>query len=487
MARIRSAPFKQRYEVAPPETIEKIHDATLHVLEHTGVRIGSERVLKRLSNEGVQVDFDEQRARFSPDFVESKLAMAPGHFMAAARDPECDLDIGGGRSYLATDGCPSDMYDLETGKRRRTTKEDLHNLMILADALPEIGLVWTAMAANDMPISNRPLHELYAKLTGTTKHIQQNSTYTEHGARGVIEMARVVAGGADELRARPLITNFQVCLSPLSWEEGHMDAMVEFADSGIPVGFCCMDLAMASAPASVAGTIVLANTEIVSGMVILQTLYPNHATYYVAYPTSIDARDGNMEAGWGPEELLMQGACQQLARRYKVPVTVGVGGTGAKVQNWQAGLQNALSAFLASIQPGDILSDAGTLYGSLIYSFESFLLDTEIFSLLCDMWDGYDFSVEAAGRADIEEVGPGNHFLGQKHTLDHMRDFWMPKYFNRATWEDWDAEGRPKPQDAARERVREILSTHETEPLPAGMDEELQKIIAAYEIPGEDD
>jgi trimethylamine--corrinoid protein Co-methyltransferase len=284
-----------------------------------------------------------------------------------------------------------------------------------------------------------------------------------------------------------LITNFQVSLSPLDWEEGHMDAMVVLADAGVPVGFCCMDLAMASAPASVAGTVVLANAEVVSGITILQTLYPGHPTYYVAFPTSIDARDGNMEAGWGPEELLMQGACQQLARRYQVPITVGVGGTGAKLANWQAGLQNALSAFLASVQPGDILSDAGTLYSSLIYSYESFLLDAEMFGFLCDLWEGYDFSREAAGIADIAEVGPGNHFLGQAHTLEHMRDFWMPKFFNRTTWEDWDAAGRPEPQDRAREKVREILDTHVTEPLPEDVDAELQRIIAAYELPEDDD
>jgi trimethylamine--corrinoid protein Co-methyltransferase len=486
MSRIRSAAITQRYQAVPTETIEKIHAATLHILEHTGVHIGSERILKRLADAGVTVDFENGRARFTPEFVEARLAEAPSHFLAAARDPECDLDIGGGRSYMATDGCPADLYDLDTGERRRTTKEDLRKLMVLADALPEIGLVWTAMAANDVPISNRPLHEFHAKLQGTSKHHQQNSTFNEHAARGAVEMARVVAGGEQALRDRPIITNFQVCLSPLSWEEGHVDAMAVFADAGIPVGFCCMDLAMASAPASVAGTVVLANTEIVSGMVILQTLYPGHPTFYVAFPTSIDARDGNMEAGWGPEELMMQAACQQLARRYKVPVTVGIGGSGAKVQNWQNGLQNGLSAFLASVQPGDILSDAGTLYDSLIYSYESFLLDAEIFDFLATMWDGYDFSDEAIGRPDIEEVGPGNHYLGQKHTLAHMRDFWTPKYFNRQTWEDWDAEGRLAPQDKARDRVREILATHEPMPLDPAMDAELQKIIAAYELPDDD-
>lgn len=486
MERIRSARFSQRYEVAPSEAIDKIHDATLQVLAQTGVRVGSDRVRKRLAEAGMEIDADTSRVRFRPEHVEAMLAQAPSHFLAAARDPGCDLDIGGGRSYLATDGCPADMYDFETGQRRRTTKEDLRKLMVLADALPEIGLVWTAMAANDVPIANRPLHELHAKLRGTTKHIQQNSTFSEHGARGVIEMARAVAGGEQALRERPLLTNFQVSLSPLDWEEGHLDAMTVFAEAGIPVGFCCMDLAMASAPASVAGTVVLANAEVVSGITILQTLYPGHPTFYVAFPTSIDARGGNMEGGWGPEELLMQGACQQLARRYQVPITVGVGGTGAKEPNWQAGLQNALSAFLASVQPGDILSDAGTLYTSLIYSYEAFLLDTEIFSFLCDLWEGYDFSRAAAGVADIAEVGPGNHFLGQQHTLDHMRDFWMPKYFNRMTWEDWDAAGRPTPKEAAHERVEQILATHETEPLSEDVDAELARIVEAYHLPDDD-
>jgi len=481
MARIRSSPFVRRYEVAPPEVIEKLHDATLRVLERTGVRIGSERVQGRLADAGANVDFDNGRVRFAPEFVEEKLALAPGAFFEAARDPECDLQVGSGRGYLGMDGCPSDILDLDTGERRRSTAEDLHKLAVIADAIPEVAYVWTAVAANDSPAATRTLHEFYAKVTGTSKHMLQNALYTELGARGIVEMSRAVAGGSDELRARPIVSNYQVCMSPLAWEAGGMDAMVVFADAGIPVGMCCMNIAMASAPASVAGTVVLANAEVVSGMVVLETLYPGHPTYYVAYPTSMDIRDGSIDPGWGPEELMMQGACQQLARRYGIPVHVGLGGTGAKTQNWQAGLQNALAAFLGSVMPGDLMSDAGSLLTGLVYSYESLLLDTEIYGLLCDMWETHDFGDEATGLDVIDAVGPGGLFLGQQHTLAHMRDFWMPRFFDRSTWEDWEESGRPEPADKAREQVREILATHEPQPLDADLDAELRRILAAYD------
>ena len=51
-------------------------------------------------------------------------------YLHASADFVALLDeASGGRAYLATDGCPSDMYDLDTGARRRTTNEDLRKLM----------------------------------------------------------------------------------------------------------------------------------------------------------------------------------------------------------------------------------------------------------------------------------------------------------------------------------------------------------------------
>ena len=126
-----------------------------------------------------------------------------------ARDPALDLVLDGTRGYLSTDGCPGDMIDLETRRRRGGTKADLAELTRLADALPEIAFMWQCVSANDSPVPVRPIHETHAQLVSTTKHIQQMTAVDGSNARGIVEMARAVAGDADRLRARPLLSNFQ--------------------------------------------------------------------------------------------------------------------------------------------------------------------------------------------------------------------------------------------------------------------------------------
>jgi trimethylamine--corrinoid protein Co-methyltransferase len=77
----------------------------------------------------------------------------------------------------------------------------------------------------------------------------------------------------------------------------------------------------------------------------------------------------------------------------------------------------------------------------------------------------------------IEAVGPGGHFLAEEHTRVHMRERWRSELFGKDAWEAWEAAGRPEPRDRARDRVREILATHEPEPLPEDLDGELRAIV----------
>jgi len=227
---------------------------------------------------GQQVDFENGRIRFDPGFVEAALAMVPRTFTLGSRDRELDMALDGERGFLGTDGCPADVIDLDTKKRRRGTKQDLADLTKIADALPQVAFMWQQVSANDIPVPVRPMHETHAQLLNTSKHIQQMTAIDGFNARGIVEMVSTIAGGADALRAHPILSNFQCSISPLHWDGPPIDAMRIFAEAGIPVGMCAMPLAGASAPLSVAGLMTIANAEILSGVTILQTLVPGAKT-----------------------------------------------------------------------------------------------------------------------------------------------------------------------------------------------------------------
>jgi len=478
---IRSLPWNFTVDVLSPDDLTKLHDNSLAILDKVGIAVKWAPAIDALADAGARVDRDANRVFFPPGLIEKQLALAPSSFLLAARDSALDLHIGGGHGYLATDGCVADIVDIDTGTRRRSTKQDLADVTRLADALPQIGFHWQPVSAGDTPNDTRPLHEVQAQFLNTAKHIQQMTVIDGENARGALEMARIVAGGAEELRRRPLMSNFQCSISPLAWEDGPLEAMVVFAEAGLPVGACSMPLSCATAPATVAGLLTIANAEILSGIAILETMHPGAPTFYVSYATSMDLNSGTLNLGWGPEELFAEMVCTQMARRYGIPSTVGTFGTGSKLPDWQAGVQNALSGFAKVFAPGDMLTAAGSLYGDRAYSFEALVLDAEIFDLLCHFADGYSFDEDHLAFGPISKVGPGGHFLANPHTLANMRESWMSGLFERRTWEDWEEEGRPSPVDGARERAREILGSHEPLPLPDGMEDELAKVIEAQE------
>src|SRR5581483_11272160 len=108
-------------------------------------------------------------------------------------------------------------------------------------------------------------------------------------------------------------------------------------------------------------------------------------------------------------------------------------------------------------------------------------LDAELFDLVRRLLDGWGTGEDDLALEVIEAVGPGGHFLGQAHTRTHMRELWMPRFFDRRPWEEWETAGRPGPRDAARDRVREILAEHEPDPPPEDAERELARIVESHE------
>ena len=460
--------------------LDAIHRASLQVLEKTGVVVPSARVRARLAAAGARVDDATARVRLPVQFVEEAVARAPATLTLAAREPALDLPLDGAHGWLSVDGSAAEIVDLETGERRPSTAADLVAVTRLADALPEIGFLWQGAEAGDVPVAVRPLHELRIQLSNSSKHVQLMTAVTPFAAEHAVAMARAVAGGADALRARPILSTFQVSLSPLTFEGEALEAAWVYAEAGVPAGFVAMAITCATAPATAAGTLVQTNAEVLAGIAILETLVPGAPTFYGACSTVMDLRTALVACG-GPEDLLYQAAFVQLARRYRLPVSVGTFAPGAKAPDWQAGLENGLSGMVSLLAGADMLSGAGLLHGARVFALEEMVLDAEVFGLLRHFAGGLATTPEDLATEVIEAVGPAGNYLAEDHTIATMRRLWQPRMFDRGTWEDWEAAGRPTARDRARERARALLAAHEPEALPGAVAAELDRIVAEAE------
>ena len=462
-----------------PDALAAVQGASLRVLAQTGIAVGSPGVRVRLAAAGAQVDGD--RVRFPAVFVEAAVALAPRGYLLAARDPACDLPLDGRHGYLSVDGSAAEMLDPETDVRRPSTAADLALVTRLADALPEIAFLWQGVEAGDAPAPVRPLHELRVQLANSRKHVQLMTAVTPLAARGAVAMARAVAGGAEALRARPILSSFQVSLSPLRFEGDALEAALVYAEAGVPAGFVVMPIACATAPATAAGVLVQSNAEVLAGIAILETLVPGAPTFYGACSTTMDLRTALVACG-GPEDLLFQAALAQLARSNGLPSSIGTFAPGAKRADWQAGVENGMSGLVSLLAGAEMLSGAGLLHAARVFALDEMVLDSEIFGLLCHLAAGISVSEDDLAVGAIGEVGPGGNFLAEDHTLAHMRQLWRPRLFDRGTWEDWEAAGRPEPRARARDRVRALLASHEVPPLPEGMPAELDRIVATFAV-----
>ena len=468
-----------KLEILSPEDVQKIHNATLDIIEQVGVRFPSVRALEIWSSFGATVDPSTMIVRIPGHVIDDALKKAPTEYALAARIPDQDLPLDGNHVFLGTDGCGVEVIDIETGALRGSCLQDVADIARIADRLPEIAFHWVAVSAQDCPPESRGLHELLAIWKNSTKHAQTESIYNEIEAKAAVEMASAIAGGREALRRRPVLSMMQCTTPPLGQDGGSVDAALIAAEAGIPVGFMTMTSCVTTGPATLAGTLAVGNAEVISALALIELAYPGAPVYYAAAQTSADLRSGAYTGG-GPEDFLFGAATNILSDFYNIPLSMGSFATGAKEPNWQAGIENSLSTLMASIVMSDMLLGAGLLHGSRIWSYEQLLMDCEIFEIVRKMMSGIEVNNETLAFDVIKAVGPGGNYLTQKHTRQHMRDLWVPQFMDRRPYDTW-SERKDGARDWARAKAREFLATHQPEPLDEKLSSELARIISSIE------
>ena len=470
---------KLKLEILTTEEVRKIHEATLWIIEHVGVRFPSQRALDIWEANGATVDREKKIVRVKGDVIEEALKRCPPVFPLAARDPAQDLPLDGNHVYLGTDGCGVEVIDLQTGQKRTSCLRDVEEIVRIADATEEVAFHWVAVSAQDTPVEARGLHEIKAVWENSTKHVQTESIYNVREAEAAMEMAALIAGGRDKLRERPVLSLMQCTAPPLGHDGGSLDAALIAAEHGIPTGFMTMAACLTTGPVTMAGNLAVGNAEVIAATALLQLAYPGAPVFYAAAQTASDPRLGCYTGG-GPEDYLFGAATNVLSDFYNIPLSMGAFATGAKEPNWQAGVDGSLSTFMASIVMSDMLLGCGFLHGSRIWSYAEMMMDCELFSIIHKMMQGIVVDEETLALETIANVGPGGHYLAQKHTRRHMRELFMPQFMDRRPYSEWETKG----DDArawATAKARKILAEHCPEPLDPKISLEMAKIIKSVE------
>ena len=297
--------------------LDDIHLATLEVLERSGVFVEDDEALDIFKDGGCRVDRDERIVRIPPHIVEDAVASAPGSFVLCGRDPKNDFLMGPGRVAFTNFSEGIRVIDVETGEYRDSTKEDVAAIARLNDYLGEMDTHEIAVGAKDVPPQTAAVHNTEQQLLNTTKPIGIGPLSGVE-CRAIYRMCAEVVGGADELRARPIVYGGVCPVSPLKLPRDVTEVIIESARWGIPDNILSMAMAGGSSPVTLAGTLVTHNAEVLAGITLAQLTERGAPVMYGSSTTAMDLKLAAASVG-SPEIALISAAVAQLARRYLLP------------------------------------------------------------------------------------------------------------------------------------------------------------------------
>ncbi len=456
--------------------IEQLHEASLHILSHTGVVFDEPQALVHFRRAGARVK--EKRVTLSRDLIESCLATVPAKYRLQARNPDRSVPIGGNWSAVMPGGGPPYVHDLE-GRRRPGTLDDVKRFAQLSAMSPEVHIMARkAVEAQDVPPSVRHLHCWEAILTLSDKPGQSGFPGGKAEAEDVLQMLALVFGGEAAINGMPVAHCSVNVNSPLRYDRPMLESLMLFASFGQPVLISSFVMAGVTGPATLAGALAQHNAEVLAGLVLTQLVRPGTPVLYGTASSNIDMRNAAPAIG-SPESLMSIVACAQLARHYGIPSRSGGALTDSPVPDAQSNYERAFT-MLTSILSGInyLMHGLGILESYLTLSYEQFVIDLELLRMISHMVQPPEVSAETLALDTIDQVGPGGFFLDAEHTLRHHRQaHFLPQIGLRKSYEQWLSEGAQDTITRANRRCREMLATYEKPPIDTKVEGELRDFV----------
>jgi len=452
--------------------IEQIHEASLWILKETGVKVLSEKVRRLLAENGAEVNGDI--VEIPKPLVEEAIKKAPKEITLCAREPKCDLKLPAGDSpFLSTSGFSPFVDDFETGERRKATRSDLRDFAIVSDYLDTLDYFWPIVIPGEIPPPLQELHALAIACENNRKHIQC-SCVTEKTARWQIRLAATIVGGEEELKKRPIFSTIHCPVAPLTFEKDSSEAMVMLARAGIPTAPMTMVLAATTAPATIAGTLAVANAEELAAMVITECANPGAPMIYTseAAPANMKTGEINYKA---PEYPLICAGAAQMARFYKIPSLVADVSLEEAPFDSLSFERNVLKVAMSFMSHTDLSPWLGSRDLALSASLNQVILDAEVCEHARAYLRRFELNDDTLALDVVHKVGPGGHFLGEKHTLEHFkREIWSRELSDAFIL---DVAVKGPFVERARAKVKEILATHTPSPVEEAVHKEMERIL----------
>ncbi|MBW1713747.1 MAG: trimethylamine methyltransferase family protein, partial [Deltaproteobacteria bacterium] len=436
---------RPEFRLLSAEKRERIHQATSEVLSQVGVRVLAPEAVDLLAGAGAEVKGD--LVKIPRRLVEESIEAAPKSITVYDRTGRPALALEGTNIHFGTGPTIQYILDPQTGQRRNSTMADIEKAARIVDYLPNLDFAMSMGLSGGVDPRSQGLHpritdrfDFAAMLKNTTKPLMF-STWGVDGLADCHRMALLCRGGDEAaFRDKPFIMHHSEPTSPLIHDRDPLENLLFCAEKSIPLIYVSGPVAGATSPVTLAGSMILANAECLSGLVIAQLKNEGAPVVYGGGISPMDMKTSVSYYG-GLENFLSHLAMMEMADFYGLPDFNTGGVSDAKALDHQAAIDYSLTLFQAALVGSNLIHDVDYLESGDTACWEAIIMADEIIDQIKIFLNGLTVNETTLAEDVIDRLGPGGSYLADRHTFEHFRSLWNPQYSDRSTRSGWQKAG----------------------------------------------
>lgn len=439
-----------------PEDLTRIHDASVEVLEKSGMVFQSRKALEIFRKHGASVSGNT--VFISRKIIEDSLNLCPQTVKWRSRNEKKSIEVGKGFHVQAGGGCVY-IRDMDCG-RRLSKLVDFTNIQKLYQSSDVVDVVgFTPVDAGDLDPKYKHLHMQHEILKNTDKPIHGHVCGGKQAAQ-MLDMVEIAFGEENLMQKHHVLGLSINTISPLGFGEDQLDTLIEYVSRNQIIIAAPMAIGGVSAPLSHAGITVLVNAEILAMIVLAQLINPGNPIIVGPSSSFADMKTGAYSAGI-PDGMLHLITQIQLSRDlYHLPTRVLSGACDAKEVDAQAGFETMQNLMMSIFAGSDLIAHAlGVLDGIMTISYEKMMIDEELIHRARYMATrSIDLSDEGLSVDVIKEIGPGGSYLLHQSVFDKCRDLFQPSLSDWSNYAEWKQNGSKEIVMRANEMFKQRLA-----------------------------
>ncbi|MFC1956044.1 trimethylamine methyltransferase family protein [Chloroflexota bacterium] len=467
-----------RFKVLSSEEVGVICDKAKKFLSTKGVQVDHQEALKRLSKAGALVNMATQMVLLPEDVIEAALKVVPREVTLGGHSGRKDLTVPhpDGLFYTLINTGSRNYLDPETNTFNPLTVANMAEWAQLCEAVDEIDCC-SINTPRDVPDETCDIHALRIVLENTRKHtILQPFSF--EGVKYLFELAVAAVGSKEEYRKRPLLSPFVCFNSPYLLADYNAEILLQCAEHKSSISADSLPSIGATSPITLAGTVLLAVSEVLATSVMAQLLA--EGTPILARPLiwGLDMATSRATHCSIDNILTDAAAVQVFKEGFKIPAMNYAFGNDSYLPDEEASIQSAQRGLLLTLAGADVVGAAGRMNAMSASSPVQLMIDKGLVNIFKQAKKGARVDDETLAWDDLMDTAPGTgQFLDRLHTMKHCREALRSELFVTEPYDTWKAAGGKDLRTRALDKYRETKKSLKPLDLPEELKREFDCIV----------